>query len=161
MCNTLWLSDAIWRQRAGSTPAKVMVWHQAITWTNVDLSLVRSNDIHLKAISQQDTSYINHQDYLESYLFKSYSNFPGVNDLSHSKSAIRMACDALCYNDVLIIHWNGTKWLMLSFQMVIFHVVFLSKCMENTFCDYISWSTIGNAKLVTLSLGPSDAYIRR
>ena len=28
-------------------------WHQAITWTNVDLSSVRSNDIHLEEISQE------------------------------------------------------------------------------------------------------------
>ena len=26
-------------------------WHQAITWTYVDLSIIRSNDIHLRAIS--------------------------------------------------------------------------------------------------------------
>ena len=28
-------------------------WHQAITWTNVDLSLVRSSDIYLRTVSQQ------------------------------------------------------------------------------------------------------------
>ena len=48
--NSLWHSDAIWRQRSGSTLAQV---DQAIIWTNVDLSLVRSSDIHLRAASQE------------------------------------------------------------------------------------------------------------
>ena len=53
-CNSLGPSDAIWRQKTGSTLVQVMArQHQAITWTNVDLSSVRSSDILLKAISQQ------------------------------------------------------------------------------------------------------------
>ena len=28
-------------------------WHQAITWTNVDLSSVRFSDIYLTAVSQE------------------------------------------------------------------------------------------------------------
>ena len=51
-----WPGDAIWRHRSGSTLAQVMVgaWrHQAITWTNVDLPSVRSNENHLRAISQE------------------------------------------------------------------------------------------------------------
>ena len=54
--NSLWLSDAIWRQRSGSTLAQIMaccLLHQAITWTNVDWSSVKSSDIHIKAISQE------------------------------------------------------------------------------------------------------------
>ena len=35
--------------------------HQAITWTNVDLSSVMSSDIHLKGKFARDTSAINHQ----------------------------------------------------------------------------------------------------
>ena len=45
-------------QRFGSTLSQVMIccWqHQAITWTNVDLSSVRSSDNHLSAISQEIT----------------------------------------------------------------------------------------------------------
>ena len=54
--NSLRPCDAIWRHRSGSTLAQVMACcltgrHQAITWTNVDLSLVRSSGIHLRAIS--------------------------------------------------------------------------------------------------------------
>ena len=49
--NSLGPSDAIWRCRSGSTLAQVMaccLWHQAITWTNVVLSSVRSIDIHMR-----------------------------------------------------------------------------------------------------------------
>ena len=47
---SLWPSDALWGQRFGSILAR---WHRAITWTNVDLSSVRSNDIYLREISQE------------------------------------------------------------------------------------------------------------
>ena len=54
--NSLWPRDAIWRHRSVLTLAQVwlVAWrHQAITWTNVDLSSIRSSDIHLRAISQE------------------------------------------------------------------------------------------------------------
>ena len=52
--NSLWPSDTIWRQRSGQHWLRKLLvdWrHQAITWTNVDLSLVKANDIHLMAAS--------------------------------------------------------------------------------------------------------------
>ena len=54
--NSLWPSDVIWRQRSRSILVQVMAFawrHQAITWTNVDLSSVRSSYIYLMAISQE------------------------------------------------------------------------------------------------------------
>ena len=41
--NPLWPSDTIWRHRSGSTLAQVMA--------NVDLSSVRSNDIHVRYLN--------------------------------------------------------------------------------------------------------------
>ena len=35
-------------------------WHQTITWASVDLSPVRSSEIHLKAVLKEKTSAINH-----------------------------------------------------------------------------------------------------
>ena len=50
--NSLGPSDATWRWRSWSTLVRVMAWrHQAITWTNVDLSSVRSCGIHLRTLS--------------------------------------------------------------------------------------------------------------
>ena len=47
--DSLWPSDAIWWHRSGSTLAQVIAWrHQAITWTNVDLSSVRYSGILLE-----------------------------------------------------------------------------------------------------------------
>ena len=49
-------SEAIWRQRTGSTLTRVMACclvRQAITWTNVDLSSVSPSNIHLRTISQE------------------------------------------------------------------------------------------------------------
>ena len=54
--NWLWPGDTIWRQRSGSTLAQVMAWawgQQAITWTNVDLSSVKSWGIHLRDILRE------------------------------------------------------------------------------------------------------------
>ena len=57
-------------------------WHQAITWSNVDLSSVRSSqDIHLKASSQEILqSSISEIIWKIKYL-KYHSNFPGANEL--------------------------------------------------------------------------------
>ena len=51
--NSLWPSNVIWWRRSESTFSWWFGtwWHQAITWTNVDLSPVRSSDINLRAIS--------------------------------------------------------------------------------------------------------------
>ena len=52
--NSLWPSDAIWWHGSGLTMAKVVAcwWPQAITWANVDFSLLISSGIHLRAISR-------------------------------------------------------------------------------------------------------------
>ena len=51
LLNSLWPSEAIRRQRSGSTLAQVFAFswrHQAITWINVDWSSVKSSDIHIR-----------------------------------------------------------------------------------------------------------------
>ena len=53
---SMWPSAAIWQHRSGSIFAQVMaccVMHQVITWTNIDLSSVRSSDICLRTVSQE------------------------------------------------------------------------------------------------------------
>ena len=40
-------------------------WHQAITWTNVDLSSARFSDDHLRAVS--DTSAVSHKTYCQTF----------------------------------------------------------------------------------------------
>ena len=62
----------------------LVAWqHQAITWTNVDLSLIRSSDNHQKVISQKiPQPSIIKISWRITYL-KFHSNLPGANDLSN------------------------------------------------------------------------------
>ena len=62
----------------------LVAWrHQAITWTSVDLSTVRSSDIHLKTNSQEIP-----QTLVTAIIWKIkypylHSNFPGANELTY------------------------------------------------------------------------------
>ena len=63
----------------------IMAWqHQAITWTNVDLSSVRSGDIQLRAISQEmpQQSIAKFSLKIINTYLKCHSNLPGANDLT-------------------------------------------------------------------------------
>ena len=58
-------------------------WHQAITWTNVDISSERSGGIHLSAILQEiPQSSVTEISFKMTYL-KFCSNLPGANELTH------------------------------------------------------------------------------
>ena len=52
-------------------------WHHAITWTNVDLTSIRSNDIHLRAILQESPQSSITKISLKNYHLKFHSNPPG------------------------------------------------------------------------------------
>ena len=67
--NSLWPKDTIWRQ------------HQAITWTNVDWSSVKSSDIHIRAISQETPQPSITKIFLKITYQKFHSTFPGANEL--------------------------------------------------------------------------------
>ena len=56
--------------------------HQAITWTNVDLSSVRSSSIHLRAILQEIPQLPVTEISLKITYLKYCSNFPGANELT-------------------------------------------------------------------------------
>ena len=81
--NSLGPSDVIWRHKSGLTLAQVMLvaWrHQAITWTNVDISL-RSNGIHLRAILQEIPQPSVTAISLKITYLKFCSNLSGANEL--------------------------------------------------------------------------------
>ena len=107
--NSLWPSDAIRRHRSGSTLAQVMaccltapshylnqcwlviskvLWHwsewrhQAITWTNVDLSSVRSCDIDLRAISWETPKPLITKFDLKIPQLIFHFNLPGANEIN-------------------------------------------------------------------------------
>ena len=86
--NSLWTSDAIWKPRSESILAQAMAccpvaWqHQAITWTSVDWSSVKSSDIHIWAISQEMSQSSITKICLTITCLKCYSNSPGANKLN-------------------------------------------------------------------------------
>ena len=98
--NSLMPSDAIWRHRSGSTLAQLMaccLMAPSHYLTNVDLSLVRSSGIHLRAISseipQPSLTKIN----LKIIYLKLNWNLPGLNEL-------------ITQNGVKLPPHPGTRW---------------------------------------------------
>ena len=80
--NLLWSIVAIWWSGSESTRVQVRacLWHQAITWNNVDLSL-SSSYIHPRAISQEKRHPTITKISVEIIHKKFHSNFPGGNKL--------------------------------------------------------------------------------
>ena len=83
--NSLWPSDAIWRQGSRSTLVRVMVCCLTAPGhylNNVDLSSVRSSYIHLMAISQEihQSSVIKIN--MKITHLKCHYNLPGANELT-------------------------------------------------------------------------------
>ena len=92
MLNSLWHSDAIWRHRSWSTLAQVTACclmapshyldKKKITWTNVELSSVRSSGIHLSAILQEMPQPSVTEISLKIIYLKFHSNLPGASELN-------------------------------------------------------------------------------
>ena len=59
---------------------------QAITWTDVDESSVKSSDIHTRAISQEMPQPLITKICLKITYLKFHSNFPGNNELKDNTS---------------------------------------------------------------------------
>ena len=82
--NPLWSSDAIWRQGSRWTLVQVMACclrHQAITWTNVDLSSMRSLGIHLRALSLDTVKIPVNKTRSKIAVLKWQPGLPGANEL--------------------------------------------------------------------------------
>ena len=82
--NSLWPNDAIWRQRSGSTLARVMAcyWrHQAITWTHVDLSPVKSCGTHRRELLWEDLQIPISKTRLKIPFLELHSDLPGTIEL--------------------------------------------------------------------------------
>ena len=83
--NSLGSGDAIWPQRSGSTLAQAMACCLRAPnhyLNNVDLSSVRSSDIHLRAGSQEIPQPSITEIICKIKYLKFHSNFPGANELN-------------------------------------------------------------------------------
>ena len=83
--NSLWPSDAIWRQiwvNIGLGNGLLPDGTKPLSEPNVDWSSVKSSDIHIKAISQQMPQPSITKIRLKITYLKFSSNFPGANELT-------------------------------------------------------------------------------
>ena len=89
--NSLWPSDTIWKHKSGSTLAQVMaccLMAPSHYLTNLDLSSVRSNGIHLSAILQEIAQpSVTKISFVIIHL-KFCSNLSGANELTPQPSHI-------------------------------------------------------------------------
>ena len=76
-----WINGWVNNREAGDLRRYRAHYDVSVMWTNVHLSSETSSGIHLRAISQEITSTINHWNSLENYWFKFNSNFPAANEL--------------------------------------------------------------------------------
>ena len=80
--NSLRPSDAIWQHRSGSGNigsgnGLLPVWHQAITWTNVDSTSVKSCGTQLMALSLEDLKIPISKTRVKTTFLKLHPDFPG------------------------------------------------------------------------------------
>ena len=76
------MATEIW-VNIGSGKWLVAWWHQAITWTSVDSSSVKSSDIQNRAISQEMPQPSITKIFMKITCLKFHSNLPGANELMH------------------------------------------------------------------------------
>ena len=102
-----------------------------ITWTNVDLSSLRSSDVNLMAISFEISQPSVTKISLKIIFLRVYWNFPGTNELTHwgrvthicvSKLAIIDSDKAIIWTNagILLIGPLGTKLNEISIEIHIF-----------------------------------------
>ena len=72
---------------------------QAITWTNVDWSSVKSSDLHIRAISQEMPQPSISKICLKITCLKFHSNFPGANEL-------KLPCLLILQSDASLLQIN-------------------------------------------------------
>ena len=84
--------------------------HQAITWTNIDWSLVKSSDSHIRAISKEMLQPAIAKMGLKITYIKFHSNFPGANELkseNHSEATcsrhFKLHVQVVCYG---VLHFK-------------------------------------------------------
>ena len=109
--DSLWPIDTTWRHKSGSTLVQVMAWccqAPIITWTNVDLSSVRSSRIHLSAILQEIPQPPVTEISLKITSLKFCSNLPGAKECMSvpgvsALSWLLCTCSRLITNNMVMI----------------------------------------------------------
>ena len=95
----------------------LVAWrHQAITWTNVDSSTLKSyNGIHPRALSWEDLKINTNKGRMKFEFSKSHPDLPGTNELTllHFEEWITLLWTCLCLE-----HWSSPFWFHSMLQRV-------------------------------------------
>ena len=107
----------------------LVAWrHQAITWTKVDRSSVKSSGIHFRANSQEMPLPSITKIWLKITCLKFNSNFPGADELTHC-DLNTMVCIAQTTLNRETTHPNYSSWediLIFRFHLSYFQWIQLS-----------------------------------
>ena len=98
-------------------------WHQAITWTNVDWSSLKSSDTHNRAISQEmPQPSITKICLIITYL-KFHSNFPGANELIHYPGSCKARLvDEISTNPLVIVEYTASEpWSLSCNNLLVYY----------------------------------------
>ena len=101
--NSFWPSDTIWRHRSWSTLAQVMACCLTAPshYLNQCWLIVKSSDIHIRAISQEMSQLSVTTTRLKITYIKFHSNFPGTNEIIY-----RLTCNAHIINCTVVMETN-------------------------------------------------------
>ena len=140
----------------------IYIWqHQAITWTNVDLSSVRSCDIHLKTISQELLKITIHWYEFENYQIK-------ITAASPKGQWVKRLC--ICFDSLGICDFEkkqSNSALLSPLHVSIFQypkrcVRILTHSWRWLFCERTAWLWSPRLKgpLVSRMVSPSGTETR-
>ena len=97
----------------------VTLQHQAITWTNVDLTSVRPSDINLRTISQCKLQPSITKINLKITDIKHNSNLPGANNYYPWTIHCTMTKSSEYINLNLVLNGSQSMWPWTTFQMLL------------------------------------------
>ena len=89
----------------GSDNGLVAWRHQAITWTNVDWSSVKSSDMNIRAFSQEMPKPTITKIHLKITYLKLHSNLPGANELNIGYGITGLHCTKQIYEYLKRIYY--------------------------------------------------------
>ena len=110
--NSLWLSEAIWRNNLGQhwLNQSLVSWrHQATTWTNVDSSSERPNGTHLRAIPQEVPQPSITEISLKFAYLKVCQNLPEATELTSVTTNIE-SCTLFVQSSIKSVLLSGPFW---------------------------------------------------
>ena len=137
--NSLWPCDVIWRHRSLLTLDQVIIaWRQAITWADIDKSLMRSCGIYLGTILQKMLKIFILDMRLTISNFRLQPHLLGVNVLNWNRSdRMGFHCHLLSYRYPLNQYCNKTHRVNFPCHHCHTSLIVLRTCVHNDKCKFV------------------------